>query len=107
MIAIEFYKLAKMIRSKNAGPFEVSLDILFENYETYAQVIEANVLTEDLISRVYQVPLEKVQLHLLPLAYAIKFSFPRKYPSGDFHDTDVYGCQLHAPLVTMEIPISG
>jgi hypothetical protein len=26
-------------------------------------------------------------------------------PAGDFGDTDVYGCQQHAPLLDVDLPI--
>ena len=102
---MKLHKLAKMVRSKNAGPFEVSLDILFDNYETYEQVVQSGVLTASSIADLYHISPELVQCHLLPLAYAIKFSFPRSVPSGGFHDVDIYGCQMHAPLVELDIPV--
>jgi hypothetical protein len=36
---------------------------------------------------------------------ALKCSFPRPVPSGDFMDPDVFGGQQHAPLVNLELPI--
>lgn len=41
----------------------------------------------------------------LPLANAVKFSYPRSVPSGDFLDEDLYGCQQHRPLVELELPL--
>ena len=38
-------------------------------------------------------------------AYAFKATFPRLVPAGDFGDTDVYGCQQHAPLLDVDLPI--
>lgn len=102
---MKFFKLAKMIRSKNAGPFEMSLDILYGDYGTYKKVLDTGVVTPELISTLYDVPVSKVQYYEIPLACAVKFSFPRRHPSGDFHDTDIYGCQFHAPLVELEIPV--
>ena len=32
-------------------------------------------------------------------------TLPRLVPSGDFGDTDVYGCQQHAPLLDVDLPI--
>ncbi len=102
---MKFYALAKMIRSKDDGPFEISIDILFGDYETCKKVIDSGVVTPQRICELYQVPVEAIQYYELPLANAIKFSFPRKYPSGDFHDTDIYGCQFHTPVVELEIPV--
>ena len=38
-------------------------------------------------------------------AFAFKATFPRLVPAGDFGDTDVYGCQQHAPLLDVDLPI--
>lgn len=99
----KLYELAKMIRSKNAGPFMVSIDILFADRETYNRVLDTGVLNADQVAAMYHLPGEQVSRHLLPLANAVKFSFPRKYPSGDFLDDDLYGCQQHRPFVNLEI----
>jgi hypothetical protein len=37
-------------------------------------------------------------------AFAFKATFPRLVPAGDFGDTDVYGCQQHAPLLDVDLP---
>lgn len=97
-------ELAKLIRSKNAGPFVVTVDILFGDRRTYEKVLETGVLTEENVAAMYQIPQEKVKRYLLPLASAVKFSFPRTYPSGDFLDEDLYGCQQHRKFVNWEIP---
>ena len=33
--------IAKLIRSKNAGPFQLTLDIMFPNARSYRHVVEA------------------------------------------------------------------
>jgi hypothetical protein len=38
-------------------------------------------------------------------AFAFKATLPRLVPAGDFGDTDVYGCQQHAPLLDVDLPI--
>ena len=51
----------------------------------------------------YGVPVEEMKRYLIPLAGAIKFSCPRRHPSGDFLDTDLYGAQQHRPLIQLEL----
>jgi len=38
------------------------------------------------------------------VAYAIKITVPRAFPSSDPQDNDVYGAQQHAPLLDLQIP---
>jgi hypothetical protein len=101
---MKLYELAQMIRSKNAGPFMLTLDVLFDTHEKYEKARDCGKLTPENFARLYSVPVESVQMYLLPLANAIKFSIPRPSVSGDFNDRDIYGCQWHAPLVMMDIP---
>ncbi len=41
--------LARVCRTKNAGPFHLTCDILFENLENYLRVKNSGVFTKDLI----------------------------------------------------------
>ncbi len=47
--------LAKVIRSKNAGPFYVTLDVMFSDAETYQKVKATGTLNADLIASLYNV----------------------------------------------------
>ncbi|TKV04601.1 DUF4387 family protein, partial [Citrobacter sp. TBCS-14] len=47
--------LAQVIRSKNAGPYELVLDILFKTREDYQRVKRSEQLTPQLIAGLYNV----------------------------------------------------
>lgn len=101
---MKLYEVAKLIRAKNAGPFMLTIDILFESQKKFEAVCASHVLTKELIGDLFHTPAEEVQYYESPLAMAIKFSIPRPTTVGDFHDTDIFGGQFHAPLVNIEIP---
>ena len=69
-------KLARLIRSKNAGPFWVTFDIMFANDADFERVVSAKVLTKNWIARTYQVPEDSVIILGIFAARVIKFSFP-------------------------------
>jgi len=96
--------LARMIRSKNAGPFELTTDIIFEDERTYLRVKNSGVLNVPLMARIFGVEESKVHLVHYDPAYAIKVTVPRLVISGDPADSDVFGGQQYAPLVDLEIP---
>lgn len=100
---MELYKIAKLIRSKNAGPFMLTIDILFSCREDYDFVLKSGVLTKENVARIYKVPLSKMDYYESPKALALKFSFPRPVPVGDFGEEDLFGGQYHAPLVMLDI----
>jgi hypothetical protein len=63
------------------------------------------VLSVTNIARLYDMEETEMKRFEVPLANALKFSYPRKYPSGDFMDDDLYGCQKHRRLVAIEVPV--
>ena len=97
--------IAKACKSKNAGPFEITIDIMFENAEMFDRVRKTGVISPQLFSRLYHIKTESVLLTEYPPAFAFKASFDRRIVSGAVGDTDVYGAQQHAPLLDVEIPL--
>ena len=96
--------LASLIRSKNAGPFTLTFDVMFEEEATYRRVIAAGVLTRARFAAMYRVPEERVMFFHHDAARAIKISIPRPTVQCDPGDGDAYGGQQHAPLVEIEVP---
>jgi DnaJ-class molecular chaperone len=96
--------LSKLIRSKNAGPFELTIDIMFDEEKNYRRVKESNIISSDLISKLYNISNEKIRITNFDAAYSIKITIPRPTISGSSDDTDVYGGQQYGPLVELEIP---
>lgn len=99
--------LATLMRSKNAGPFQVTIDIMFADRDTYERVRDSGAITADRVALEYRVALEDVAVLTFDPAYAIKVVLRRPVPGGDLGDTDVAGGQQFAPMVDWEIPESG
>ena len=97
--------IAKACKSKNAGPFEITLDVVFDERDLYERVRATGVLGPALFARLYHVRPEDVLFTEYPAGNAFKATIPRLVSSGDIGDTDVYGAQQHAPLLDIEIPI--
>lgn len=97
-------ELARLIRSKNAGPFMLTFDVMFDDEATYRRVIQSKVLTRPVFAAIYGVPEEDVIFFEHDAARAIKISIPRPYVQCDLDDGDAYGGQQHAPLVELVVP---
>lgn len=97
-------ELARLIRSKNAGPFELTFDIMFEDAPTYERVKRSGALSREVIAEIYSLPVKDVKFFFCDHARAIKASIPRPYIQGDPRDSDSHGGQQYAPLMTIEIP---
>jgi len=98
-------ELAKVIRSKNAGPFELTFDVMFDDPAVYERVKKSGVINARRIAEAYRVRADDV-LVCRPYdpAVAFKITIRRPVGSGDIEDRDVYGCQQHVPLTRLEIP---
>ncbi len=97
--------IAKACKSKNAGPFEITIDVVFDDRNMFERVRDTHVLGPELFARLYKVRPEDVLFTEYPAGYAFKATLPRRVGAGDIGDTDVYGAQQHAPLLDVNIPI--
>jgi hypothetical protein len=97
--------VAKLIRSKNAGPFELTFDIVFGDPESYEQVRDSGTLNPAGFSRLYGVPEDQVRVFNFDAGRAIKVTIPRPTVSGSLGDSDVYGAQQFGPLADLEVVV--
>ena len=94
--------LALEVRSKNAGPFWMTLEAFMPDDRTYG--IADALITVELISELYLVPPGSVQVFRIPGLRVVKVSFPRPVPQGSLHDRDMHAGQHHVPLANIVCP---
>lgn len=97
-------ELARLIRSKNAGPFELTFDIMFAKPEVYEHVRDSGALTREVVAAQYGLSPDEVKFFVCDNALAFKASIPRPNFQGDLRDSDNHGGQQYAPLMDIEIP---
>ncbi len=96
-------EIATTIRSKNAGPCLLTLDLMFPSREGF-EFVRARLSDLQLqVSERYAKPLEQVRVFAYEPALAIKITMPRDVVSGDLGDRDVYGAQQHAALLDVAL----
>ncbi|CAI7657409.1 unnamed protein product [Penicillium pancosmium] len=104
-------EIAKVVRSKNAGPFEITLDVMFDNMAVYEKVKEAGVLTPVKIAELYDISVDSiVWCGFFDQALAFKATIPRcrngkPNASGGFMENDVHGSQNHLPLFNLTLKL--
>lgn len=98
--------IAGIIRSKNSGPYELTLDMMFNTRELYEKVRDAGAINEAVVCDLYQITPDKI-INIINFepANAIKVTIVRPLCSGDLGETDVYGAQQHAPLLSLSVDI--
>lgn len=92
-------EIATFVTSKNAGPFLLTLDIVFPDEATYRRFVAGQPLDRATVAALYGLaPKDVVDIIEFEPAFAVKITLRRPWPSGAVGETDVYGAQQHVPL---------
>src|SRR5215213_3017014 len=98
-------ELAQVVRSKQAGPYRLTLDIVFDDQAVYERVRRSGVITEELVAGLYGIPRDRITALIdFEPGRAFKITMRRPVTAGDPGDTDVYGACQAAPLLHIQIP---
>ncbi len=98
--------ITDVIRSKNAGPYELTFDIMFSDRADFEKMRERKLIDEKLVCDIFHVPASDIiGIVFFAPAKAIKITIKRPICSGDVGETDVYGAQQHAPLLDLEFDL--
>ena len=95
--------IARVIRSKNAGPTTLTVDLMFNDSEGFQRALHAPALKAEAVALLYGLEPSQVEVIPYPPAVAMKIVMDRKLVAGDPGDRDVYGAQQHAPLLGVEV----
>lgn len=94
---------ARILRSKNAGAFVLTIDVICRSQQEFDEVMQSQVLVAATVADLYRVRPEDVSIIAYPQVFAVKVTMPRLAGSGDPGDPDVYGSQQHVPLMYLEM----
>lgn len=98
-------QIARIVRSKNSGPFEMTFDVMFDDIETFNRVKQADVLTNETIRKLYNVVDADILTNMyFEPALAWKCTIKRPWAQGSVGERDTLGTQQHAPLFDVVIP---
>lgn len=105
MARIYLEDLCNIIRSKNAGPFLVTLDIMFKNYKDYRLIVDMGLLSKKMVAQVYGIREEDItNFETFDNVSAIKATIKRKFVSGARGDSDCLAMNQEAPLLQISFP---
>jgi hypothetical protein len=100
---VKIIDAARVIRSKNAGPLTLTIDLMFDDRSIFERALSAPALRPVALAEVFVKPVDSIRIIPYPAALAIKLVFDRSIVAGTPGDTDVYGAQQHAPILEVEI----
>ena len=98
----ELREIAQKVRSKNAGPFWITIDIFCGDRAAFERVRDG--LETSAVAKQLGTPLQTLKRFDIAELNVVKVSIPRPDVQGTIRDRDLHGAAL-APLVAeMEIP---
>ena len=99
------HQVADIVRSKNAGPYRITFDVLFRDPARYAAIRDSGAITPERVAAIYGLPASAVSsFFAIDMANAFKITIIRPRPQGQIGDGDMYGCQQHVPLMNLAVP---
>lgn len=94
---------AYYVRSKNAGPFWVTIDIFCKTDDDFLAFKNSASLTPEVIANIYDVPVEALKIFYLPDLKVMKISYPRKTPQGDKMERDMHSGQQYVQMMDVSL----
>ena len=98
----EVGRLVESVRSKNAGPFFVTVDVFCGSPDSFEIVREQ--LDARKVADLLQIDPSLVRCFELIDLNVLKFSFPRANPQGSRFDRDMHGAQFAALIEELCLP---
>ncbi len=96
---LKLREVTTAIRSKNAGPFWVTVDIFFDGAESFRDYHDDPALgTAALAARLGTDP-SAIRRFEIESLHAIKLSYPRAQPQGGVVERDLHAGQQYVPLL--------
>ncbi|RDW76936.1 hypothetical protein BP6252_04989 [Coleophoma cylindrospora] len=114
--------IAPVIRSKNSGPYDITLDVIFSSLPVYEIVKSSNLLSKSLIEKLYNLRGDEIiWCGFFDQAMAFKATIPRKRQvsrkgddgklvrsldfaiSGGYMETDVHASQQYVGLLELAL----
>ena len=91
------------IRSKNAGPFWITVDIFFADRQAFERYADAPALQPDKLAALFGVRADQIERYPVPDLGVLKVSYPRRGPQGGVIERDLHGGQQYVCLVDVEL----
>lgn len=96
-------EIAYYVRSKNAGPFWVTVDIFCGNEDAFKTLCASKSITKEKVAEVYGVNADEVKIFHIANLNVIKISYPRLKPQGQKYERDMHAGQQYIQISELEI----
>jgi hypothetical protein len=95
--------VCRNVRSKNAGPYWVTIDFFFDGGENFEKYASSPALGAPLFARLYGADPAMVKHFPVPNLHILKVSYPRASPQGGEIERDMHCGQQFVRLLDVEL----
>jgi hypothetical protein len=96
-------QVCRHVRSKNAGPFWVTVDLFFDSDENFARYHDHPAIGSAAIASLYGVDPAHVKRFAVESLRVVKLSYPRTQPQGGVTERDMHSGQQFVRLLDVEL----
>ncbi|GAO53286.1 DUF4387 domain-containing protein [Novosphingobium sp. MD-1] len=96
-------EVCRLVRSKNAGPYWVTVDFFFKDAESYARYARSPALGGDTFARLFGADPALVKYFPVDSLHVLKVSYPRTSPQGGEVERDMHCGQQYVRLLDIEL----
>lgn len=95
--------VCRHIRSKNAGPYWVTVDLFFQDADAFRRHVDGAALSSENIGRIFGADPKLVRRYPVPSLHVLKISYPRGSAQGGVVERDMHCGQQYVRL--LDIPV--
>jgi hypothetical protein len=96
-------EVCRHVRSKNAGPYWVTLDLFFDGSENFRRYCASEALGPELFQQLFGADPALVKCFSIPSLNTVKISYPRTSPQGGMVERDMHCGQQFVRLLDIEL----
>ena len=98
---VELANIVEKVRSKNAGPFWLTIDVFCGNADAFESVVQ-NLSTQQ-VAAAMGADVTSVKRFDIASLNVVKFSLPRPTVQGSIHDRDMHGASWAALIAELNV----
>lgn len=96
-------QVCRHVRSKNAGPFWVTIDFFFDSPGSFDRYGGSEALGPETMRRLFGADPALVKRFAVPSLHMVKVSYPREKPQGGMVERDMHSGQQYVRLLDLEL----
>jgi hypothetical protein len=96
-------EVCRHVRSKNAGPFWVTVDICFDSRESFDRYCKSEALSARAFAAAFGVDATMVKRFVVKELNVLKVSYPRESAQGGVVERDMHRGQQYVRLLDLEL----